>query len=84
MCVRLDLGWTPFSWVANALDVSCVTSSDIDSFHQEAGGWGWCLLDPPALPSSHDHSQHTRDHEVGRGDSSYLHSGSLSSHQMIF
>lgn len=53
VCVRLDLGWTPFSWVANALNVSCVTSSDIDSFsHQEAGGWGWCLLDPPALPST--------------------------------
>ena len=53
MYVRLDLAWTPFSWVANAPDVSCTTSSDIDSFsHQEAGGWGWCLLDPPALPST--------------------------------
>lgn len=56
VCVRLDLGWTPF-WVANALDVSCVTSSDIDSFsHQEAGGWG--KLAGPSSPAqhSHDHS----------------------------
>lgn len=42
------------------LDVSCVTSSDIDSFsHQEAGGWGWCLLTSSPAQHSHDHSQHT-------------------------
>lgn len=71
VCVRLDLGWTPFSWVANAPDVSSVTSSDIDSFFPPRG-WGMGVaLAGPASPAqhSHDHGQHTRDREPGRGDS---------------
>lgn len=53
MCVRLDLGWTSFSWVANAPDVSSVTSSDIDSFFPPRGwGVGVALAGPASLPST--------------------------------
>lgn len=69
MCVRLDLAGTPFSWVADAPDVSCVTSSDIDSFSHKRLGGG-VVLAGPASPVQHsrDHGQHTRGREVGGGD----------------